>query len=101
MNFLNVFEYFKERRYAALFVVSMFLCFGLLLLACGVGDLLRKQGLAENAIYILPGLGIFFAAWVWWIIRLFRAHRNNLYKPSPMSRDELHKARSKLVKAKE
>lgn len=103
MNFLwdNIFEYWKERRYAFLFVTSMFMLFALLIIACVVGELLRNESFQEEAVYILPGVLVILGAWVLGFIRRFRRRGNNRYEPSPLSRDELHKARSKLRKAKE
>jgi hypothetical protein len=103
MNFLwdNIFEYWKERRYALLFVTSMFMVFALLLIACIVGELLQNQSSKEKAVYILPGVLVVLGVWAWGFIGRFRRRGDNRYEPSPLSRDELHKARSKLRKAKE
>ena len=44
----------------------------------------------------LPGGGVFLLVWVVLGIRRMRARRLDRYKSSPLSRDELSKARSKL-----
>ncbi|MDE3069039.1 MAG: hypothetical protein KGJ60_16025, partial [Verrucomicrobiota bacterium] len=49
---------------------------------------------------VLPGVGIFAVALVWRTIRRLRARRRDRLTFSPLSRDELRKARSKLRKGK-
>jgi len=45
----------------------------------------------------LPVMGLYVLARGWSAFCLARANRRNKLRYSPLSRDELHKARSKLV----
>jgi hypothetical protein len=86
----NVFEYVKERRNVAVFFGTLAVFGGLLLLATVFGNLQQAWPM------ILPGVGILLLALIWRGIQQIRARRLNRYKTSPLSRDELAKARSKL-----
>ena len=98
MNFFwdRVFEYWKERRLAFIFVTSLMLFFGAILLGriCYVAldsfDLLGYLPLALTAVGVLLGVLVGRA------IYESRRRRADRYKPSVLSRDEMSKARSKL-----
>lgn len=87
----NVFDYFKERRIAGMFLRALF--------AVGV---LVAVGVAFYPLltYALPVLGIYV---LWRLVRAIlqaRARWRNRYRSSPLSGDEIRKARSKLLRAK-
>lgn len=86
----NVFEYFKERERAAF-------CYGLLLLSGGLGF---AGFLLYHIPYALPAAGLLFLLCLVRALLRARARRRARYEISPLSRDELNKARSKLRKAK-
>jgi hypothetical protein len=94
----NLYDRYKDRRYAAIFLATFLGFFGLAIL----GGILYLQArtFAPPLVDVLPGIGalvVALAALVWRIMRRARAHRN----PSgfsPLSRDEWRKARSKLLK---
>ena len=97
MNFFwdNVFEYFKDRRFAPVF-------FGALLglvVALIAGAILYKTicvyELQHYMVYALPGVGLTFVALIGREIARARARARDRYKSSPLSRDEMRKARSK------
>jgi cobalamin biosynthesis protein CobD/CbiB len=98
MNFFwdNVFEYFKERRLAALFFGTLGIFFaGLLLLTVFYQTTSGLDWLSDWPL-VVPGLALLLAALIWRAIRLTRMRKLNRYQSSPLSRDELAKARSKL-----
>jgi hypothetical protein len=86
----NVFEYFRERERAALF-------YGLLLVSGGLGF---AGFLLCQIPYTRPAAGLLLLGWLGRALLRARARRPARYKSSPLSRDELNKARSKLMKAK-
>lgn len=92
----NVFEYFKERRYAAVFFGTLLAMIGALLLGTILYAIADGLHLLEYWSYMLLGIGLLLAGLM---IRSFlrgRAARSIRYKSTPLSRDELTKARSKL-----
>jgi hypothetical protein len=97
MHFIwgNIFDHFKERRIAAFF-------FGALFVVPPAGFLLSRIQEAENlknyVLYATPGLLLIFVSLMARAVQRARARGRDGYKISPMSRDELRKARSKLVK---
>lgn len=100
----NMFEYFKDRRYAAVFFGTL-MALGGLFVAVVIGvQIFSAYNLQNYLDYIVPGTSAIFALlFTVWIIRFRRrmlARRKERYKISPMSRDELNKARSKLVNNK-
>jgi hypothetical protein len=74
----NLYDSFKDRRYAALFFIAL-------------------GALALSPI-LLPVMGVYGLAWGVSAFRLARANRRNKLRYSPLSRDELRVARSKLMK---
>lgn len=89
----NVFDHFKERRLGAVFFGSLAVVIGVLLLGNAFGGL----NLQQDWPVILLGIGLLLLALIWRGIRQARARRVNRYKSSPLARDELAKARSKLT----
>ena len=73
----NLYDTFKDRRYGALFLISL-------------------GGLVLSPI-LLPFMGLYVLARGWSAFRLARANRRNKLRYSPLSRDELRVARSKLL----
>jgi uncharacterized membrane protein len=93
MNFFwgNIFEYFKDRRLASLFFGALGLFFLILL---GVGIFYQFFLSEWPVILLIIGLWLLVLIGVGW--RQMRARRLDRYKCSPLSRDEMAKARSKL-----
>ena len=73
----NLYDHFKDRRYAALFLIAL-------------------GGLVLSPIF-LPAMGLYFLGRGWSAFRLARENRRNQLRYSPLSRDELRIARSKLL----
>jgi len=73
----NLYDHFKDRRYAALFLIAL-------------------VGLVLSPI-LLPMMGLYFLGRGWSALRLAQANRRNKLRYSPLSRDELRVARSKLL----
>lgn len=80
MNSFSIILYdtFKDRRYGALFLISL-------------------AALVLSPI-LLPVMGLYVLKWGWSAICVARANRRNKLRYSPLSRDELRVARSKLLK---
>ena len=74
----NMYDSFKDRRYAALFLIT--LC-----------------ALVLSPI-LLPVMGLYILAQGWSAFWMDRASRRNKMRYAPLSRDELRVARSKLMK---
>ena len=96
----DVFEYFKDRRYAAVFFGTL----AATIVFLALGGIFYKAAadchLLQYRPYSLLGLYLLLLALVWHGIYQMRERRLNRYKVSPLSRDEVIKARSKLVKQK-
>lgn len=93
-DFRSAWTTWRCRRNANFFILSLVGLFVILILH----RLLTGSGIDRPALVMLPvaviGLGI-------WMVRVWlqrRSSRNQRYERRPLSRDELHKARSKLVK---
>jgi O-antigen/teichoic acid export membrane protein len=93
----NLYDKFKDRRYGVLFFVSLLSVFGLLLLAAILDQIIGPANLQEYFPQVLPGIGIFIVALIWRAIRRARAQRGRRFRREELSRDEIRKARSKLV----
>ena len=74
----SLYDKCKDRHYGILFLIA----FGAFVLSP----------------ILLPVMGLYFLAWGWSAFRLARANRRNKLRYSPLSRDELRVARSKLLK---
>jgi len=95
----NLYDKFKDRRYGALFFVSLLSVFGLLLLAVILGQIIGPANLEAYFLRALPVAGILMVVLIWRAIRRARAQRGKRFKREELSRDEIRKARSKLVKS--
>ena len=73
----NLYDTYKDRRYGALFLVSL-------------------GGLVLSPI-LLPMMGLYVLGRGWSAFCLARSNRRNKWRHSPLSRDELRVARSKLL----
>jgi hypothetical protein len=93
----NLFESVKERRNVMVFFGTLVVLPGMILLASFAYYAIEAFNLADNWPVALAGFGLIFAAVIWRGIRQRRARKLNRYKISPLSRDELTKARSKLT----
>lgn len=82
------------RSNANLFLLSLV---GLFLSLLVIGILIRT-GFHQYLLPALPIVTIYFAIWMVKAWRRMRALRNQRPERGPLSRDELRKARSKLVK---
>ena len=102
MNFFwgNVFDYFKDRRFAGVFFGTLLALGGLLLVGAILEQIICAYKLQGYLVYALPGVALVLAAMIGRSIARVRARRRDRYKVSQLSRDELRKARSKLVKQK-
>jgi hypothetical protein len=100
MNFSwdNVFDFAKDRRFVPVFFITLAVLFGVPL---GVAFLVGTTSISDYFKYWPVIVGIFAA---WFLILIgraiiqARARRRDRYKISPLSRDEMTKARSKLMK---
>ena len=96
----NLYDKFKDRRYGALFFVSLMSVFGLLLLAVILEQIIGPANVQEYFLQALPGIGILVVALIWRMVRRSRSQRAIKFRREELSRDEVCKARSKLVKLK-
>ena len=82
---------------ATLFLVALAGVFGLVaLIAVAIEPQARRYLVAS-----LPWLGVFLAVWTGWFVRRVRARRRERLGHSPLSEDELAKARCKLAKSRD
>ena len=98
MNYFwdNLFEYGNDRRFGTVFFSTLL---SLLLMVLGVAILYQiicAYDLEDRLIFVWPGLVMLLVVWIWRKIRRWRTQMRSQYKSSPLSRDELTKARSKL-----
>lgn len=98
MNYFwgNLFERWKERQNAGLFFWGLALLPVLILAGAGAYALYQVLNLAVNWPLLLPVGFLLLVLLIWRGIRREQAWRKRRYKMSPLSRDELAKARSKL-----
>jgi hypothetical protein len=92
----NVFEYFKDRRGPALFFVTLVAFFVAIAFGAIMSRVVPDEVLQRIIIYSSPVLGLMLLSSLWLAIRRAQARSRNRYKSSPLSRDEIIKARSKL-----
>ena len=92
----NLYDRHRDRRYATIFLVAILTFFGLAMTV--VFLYFHAPELKVALIDLLPGLSILVGALIWMVVRRVRKPRKNPPGFSPLSRDERHKARSKLLK---
>jgi membrane protein implicated in regulation of membrane protease activity len=96
----NVFDYYKDRRFVPVFFVTLVVLFagplviGLILGLADAYDLLKYWPFVVTVIISSLLVSIVRA------VQRERARRKDRYKIAPLSRDELNKARSKLMNNK-
>ena len=100
MNFPwnRVFEHHRERHRGALFFSGFVLFLIVVTIGIIVGQTVGVAEFQEGIAYAAAILGVLSLVWIFQIIRRARARRRDRYKISPLSRDEIGKARSKLIK---
>ena len=92
----NQYDNFKDRHYAALFWSTLMALIGLLVLGGIIAAVLSRFGMQQNFLEALPGIGILGLAWGFLKFRQARIRSREKLPRSPLSRDELRAARSKL-----
>jgi hypothetical protein len=102
MNYFwgNICEYFKDRRFASVFFGTLFFLVVALALGSLVYQVVGPDNLKTSFLYASPVMAVLLVVWIWRSIAQARARRRDRYKISPLSRDEMRKARSKLMRAK-
>ena len=102
MNFFwsNVFDYFKDRRFAAVFFGTLMVLTGLLAAGFLMYQFVLAYQLQGYLVYTWPVFSFAFLVWFGRVFKRARDRRHDRYKSSPLSRDELNKARSKLIGTK-
>jgi O-antigen/teichoic acid export membrane protein len=98
----NLYDKAKDRRYGALFFSSLIAFFVVFLLGALIYKILGgidfgPPDLQARLLELAPGILILIAALVWRGIRRARAQREKSFRREELSRDEIRKARSKLV----
>ena len=98
----NLYDRAKDRRYGSLFFFSLFGFFSLFLLGVLIFKILGAMDfsafdLQRHFLELVPGIVIVVAALVWRGVRRARAQHGNRFQREELSRDEIRKARSKLV----
>ena len=92
----------KDRRYGTLFFFSLFGFFGLFLVGVLIFQILGGMDLGAfdwpaHFLELVPGIVIIIAALAWRGFRRARAQPGKRFQREELSRDEIRKARSKLV----
>jgi ABC-type uncharacterized transport system permease subunit len=95
----NLYDKFKDRRYGALFFASLMSVFGFLFLALIAGQIIGPANLQEYFLQALPWIGLLIVGLIWRGVRRARAQHRKRFQREELSRDEIRKARSKLVKS--
>ena len=102
MNFIwdNLYDKVKDRRYGALFLFTILALIGLpmvaTILVAGIDAILREFNLEDYFLDALPGIGLLALAWGFLNFRRAQARKREKLRRTPLSRDELRVARSKL-----
>jgi hypothetical protein len=94
----NVFEYFKERRYAAVFFGTLMGLIGMLAAGAIIYQVVCEYELERYWGYALLAGLLLSGGWIGRGILRARRRRRDRGGVLPLSRDELTKARSKLLK---
>lgn len=90
----------KDRRYGILFMATWSGIFGLSLLSIFISELSSENGAQEFFLATLSGAVISMLGISWWVIRRRRRRPEERIEYRELSRDELAKARSKLMNGK-
>lgn len=98
---INVFEYFKDRRGPKVFVYTLIVFAGLFIGGSILYEAIGPDNFQACLTYSWPFVALVILARVARGILQARARWRDRYKSSPLSRDELNKARSKLMRAKQ
>ncbi len=93
----SLYDKFKDRHYAGLFFISFGSVFGLFILVMILCQIIGTAHLQQYFLQMLPGAGLLVLALVWRGIRRARTQRRKRFRREELSRDEIRKARSKLV----
>jgi biotin transporter BioY len=98
----NLYDKAKDRRYGVLFFSSLIAVFAVFLLGVLLYNILGgidfgSFDLQAHFLELVPGIVIVIAALVWRGVRRARAQRGKRFRREELSRDEICKARSKLV----
>jgi hypothetical protein len=93
-DFKPLWTIWRCRSNANLFMLSL-AGFFISLLVIG---LIIRSGFYQHLLPVLPVVAVYFAIWTVKTYQRMRALRNARPECGPLSRDELRKARSKLVK---
>jgi biotin transporter BioY len=98
----NLYDHAKDRRYGALFFSSLVGVFVVFLLGALIYQILGGMDfgsfdLQAHFLELMPGIVILIAALAWRGIRRARAQHPKRFRSVELSRDEIRKARSKLM----
>jgi biotin transporter BioY len=98
----NLYDKFKDRRYGVLFFSSLIAVFAVFLLGVLLYNILGGIDfgwfdLRAHFLELMPGIVIVIAALAWRGVRRARAQHGKRFRREELSRDEIRKARSKLV----
>jgi hypothetical protein len=98
----NLYDKFKDRRYGILFFSSLIGVFVMVFVGMLFGNILGGidfggLNLQSHWLELVPGILIILAALIWRAIRRAQAQRGKRFRREELSRDEIRKARSKLV----
>jgi hypothetical protein len=96
----SLYDKARDRRYGALFLSAIPAFLGLLVLGVMLERALRELDPEECFLQALPGLALLALAWVLSKFRRAQTRRRASPRHTPLSRDELRVARSKLVKGR-
>lgn len=98
----NLYDKAKDRRYGVLFFSSLIAVFVVFLLGALLYNILGgidfgPFDVQSHFLELVPGMVILMAALAWRGVRRARAQRGKTFRREELSRDEIRKARSKLV----
>lgn len=101
MNFWgNIFDYFKERRSAGIFYAVLHALIGIAIGGLILYEVIGPDNFRICLDYSLLIVALAMLAWTGRTIARARARWRDRYKTSPLSQDELAKARSRLTGAR-
>ena len=92
----SLFEHLKGcGQNATLFLLALAGVFAMVTLTA----LALEPQVRRHLVAALPWLGLLLFVWICWIVRRMRARRRERLRHSPLSEDELSKARRKLARS--